>query len=262
MLVSCFHLRRGVVIDLWDNLSKLFNNFDLEKQEIPTCVNCGEEISSNNTCTPSGQAEYQISGVCEKCFDYVTFNLEENLYELDESILNLLGDGVVLAGGALRKLVDSMEVIADYDLFFVGDDANKTLVLADLESRLKSIGYTLVFRCPKGELTTFKKDNEPKVQIVNKRNYTTMDDLISSFDITACCAAYNGDQIITNSRFVFDNLNKKININRVEYPNATLRRILKYAAKGFKLSNQGSKDFILAVNGMDITPENDVFYID
>ena len=80
------------------NLKAIFDNTLIDK---PTCCNaCGEEISYHNTRTKEGQDEFQISGICEKCFDNATFNLEENLDILNRDILSLVKGGDILAGGA------------------------------------------------------------------------------------------------------------------------------------------------------------------
>lgn len=221
------------------------------------CSSCGEEISFSNTISPDGWREVDISGICEKCFDNSTFNLEEGLDVLDGDVLSLLGDGVVLAGGALRALVDASEEISDYDLFVLDQG-----IIPKLKSSLEHLEYNLCFECPKGQLYTYKNLEGTKVQIINKRAYKDCEDLISSFDITACCAAYDGEVFYTNERFVFDNLNKLINLNKVEYPNATLRRIVKYSNKGFKLSNAAVTTFTSTVNGMILTEDNTEFYID
>ena len=182
-------------------------------QKVTCCSSCGEEISFSNTISPEGWREVDLSGICEKCFDNSTFNLEENLDVLDSSILSLLRDGVVLAGGALRALVDTSEEIMDYDLFVLDQG-----VISKLKANLEGAGYKLVFECPKGQLYTYKNSEGTKVQIINKRPYKDCEDLIASFDITACCAAYDGDTFYTHDRFVFDNLNKLINLNRWNTP--------------------------------------------
>ena len=237
------------------NLKAIFDYTLIDK---PTCCNaCGEEISYHNTRTKEGQDEFQISGICEKCFDNATFNIEENLDILNRDILSLVKGGVILAGGALRSLVDCCDEIMDYDLFVL--DHN---LISQLQSNITKGGFKKVFECPKGELFTFVGVDNIKVQIINKRAYSSMEDLISSFDITACCCAYDGTNFYYNERFVFDNLNKLININKVEYPNSTLRRIAKYVKKGFKLSRRGCSDFTTAVNHMVLTEQNSEFYID
>ena len=222
------------------------------------CICCKEEISYANTRTKAGWCEVDISGMCEKCFDNATFCLGENVSVLDEEILEVVKNGVVLAGGALRSLVDYTDTICDYDLFFL----DKTRVQS-VRDYFLSKDYNLIFECPKGELFTYySADTEIKVQIILKREYKDCYDLINSFDVRACCAAYDGNQFYTNEGFVFDNLNKLININKIEYPVATLRRIAKYSAKGFTLTSQASQYFVETVNQFELTEDNTALYID
>jgi hypothetical protein len=89
-----------------------------QKEEPKVCKSCGETLSWNNTITPAGWDEHSISGLCEKCFDDITFCMEDNLDELNQDVLSIIKDGVVLAGGALRSLVDPDDTVCDYDLFF------------------------------------------------------------------------------------------------------------------------------------------------
>ena len=92
----------------------------MENQEVVHCKVCKEEINWTNTVTESGWQEVAISCTCEKCFDNLTFNMEENLSELDAHVVSLVEKSphVVLAGGALRVLVNSSEEeLCDYDLF-------------------------------------------------------------------------------------------------------------------------------------------------
>lgn len=228
----------------------------LQAEGPKVCKCCGETLGWNNTITPAGWDEYEISGLCEKCFDDNTFFIEDTLDDLNPDVLEIVGNGVVLAGGALRFLVDPDDTPQDYDLFFT--DTSK---IDSIKAKLLCKGYSKVFECPEGKLTTFRNEYI-KVQLINKREYTSCMDIISSFDITACCAAYDGEQLYKHNRFVFDNLNKRINLNTIEYPMATLKRIAKYSQKGFKLTTQAAEDFVIYCNQVELTEDNRVFYID
>jgi hypothetical protein len=227
------------------------------KENIKICNYCGEEISFKNTQTSAGWAEVDISGVCEKCFDDSTFDLSENLKNLDNFVLSLIKDGVILAGGALRSLVDAEDKVQDYDLFFLDQ-----LKVEAVKNKLKDNNFNLIFECPKGELFSYVNSKGTKVQLILKRKYSSCEDIISSFDITACCCAYDGNNFWKNTRFIFDNLNKLININKVEYPIATMKRISKYISKGFKLTPDAASKFVTEVNSMKLDDNNTALYID
>lgn len=228
------------------------------------CINCKEEINWNNVATDSGKKEVDISGLCEKCFDNISFNLYDNLHHLDSEVLQMVNniECLVLAGGSLRKLVDRNDIIMDYDLFFL-DTPEKESVKNNLVQGLKnSEEYKKVFECPEGKLFTFIRKDKVKLQIIDKRSYEDCNDLISSFDITASSACWNGVAFYKDERFVFDVLNKRLNINTVEYPVATLKRLMKYQDKGYKLTNQASKRFVMEVSETSWSDQDLEFYID
>ena len=230
------------------------------EDQVKHCRVCKDEINWTNTATEGGWAEVGITCTCEKCFDNLTFDMEENIEELCYNIKKLVRESpsVVLAGGALRTVVDpGNEEICDYDLF-VTDQGVLEKLLADIQA----LGYTKVFECPKRELFTFVMEDEYKIQVINKRPYKDCKDMLSSFDITACCAAWDGENFYKHERFVFDVLNKRINLNAVEYPNATLKRIVKYVLKGYTLTPQANDLFVSSVNQMELTEENRVMYVD
>lgn len=222
-----------------------------------TCKCCGEPISHDNVFTKEGVAEVNISGLCEVCFDNSLF-ADFTMWKLNPFIKRLVKstEGLVLAGGALRTFIDPNENIEDYDLFVL--DTN---IIQSLHETLVENGYKNVFKCPEGKLYTYKK-GDIKVQIVNNRPYKGCEDLINSFDITACCAAWDGVNIFKHRRFVSDVLNKNIHINTVEYPKATLNRIIKYTTKGYKLTKGGNEKFIESVNEIVLDDLNSRFYID
>lgn len=228
------------------------------------CTKCKEVINWSNIATEAGKREVELSGLCEKCFDNITFNLHDNIYLLDTEVLQMVNniDCLVLAGGALRKLVDNNDIIVDYDLFFL-NTPEKSSVKDNIVQNMKgSENYKKVFECPEGKLYTFVRDDGIKLQIIDKRSYKDCDDLISSFDITASSACWDGVAFYKHERFVFDVLNKRLNINSVEYPVATLKRLMKYQSKGYKLTNEASKEFVMKVSSTEWGEQDLEFYID
>lgn len=227
------------------------------------CVICKEEFSHNNVFTDAGLKETQISGMCEVCFDNTTFDMHENLEMFVDDYCEELWPveniaGCFLAGGAMRVCVDSGDELKDIDLFFETEDALvKTLDYFEARKNFKN-----VFACPKRELFTYvDEESETKVQLVAKAFYTPQQ-AIDTFDVTACCAAWDGHKIYKNRRFVSDVLNKRIHINNVQFPNATMRRIDKYSKKGYMLTQDAISTFVTAVNGMELTEDNLEFYVD
>ena len=58
--------------DFQDDLSKkVFGQTKEEGQKKGLCINCKEPALAN-CYSAAGRREYQISGLCEKCFDKIT----------------------------------------------------------------------------------------------------------------------------------------------------------------------------------------------
>lgn len=175
-----------------------------------------------------------ITSTLIKDFDYS---------KLNSSIIDLLHEKplfgrVFLGGGSLRTLIDKDDTINDYDIFF------KDLYAAyDVMERLEKEQYEKVYSCPLGYLFTYKKDGV-KAQIIKEKYYTSLEDLISTFDITACCAATDGINFTYNENFIHDVTSKQIRLNQVSYPVATMKRILKYIQKGYQISSNEIENFI------------------
>jgi hypothetical protein len=153
--------------------------------------------------------------------------------------LGLLREGVLLAGGAIRDALNGNTEIADYDLFFSNSlEAQRTALFLE-----DDLGFECVFKCPLGELTTFKKDGM-KIQLITKFFYGSMEEVIDNFDITACRHVTDGKRIFTQYSSVRDTFDKKINLHRIDFPNATMKRIQKYIQKGFTLTNKAVDVYI------------------
>jgi hypothetical protein len=153
--------------------------------------------------------------------------------------LNLLREGSWLAGGAIRDAINGNYNVSDYDMFFSTPEKAQ-LVAFSLEN---NHNFECIFRCPQGELISFKKD-KIKIQLVTKFYYRDIEHLIDTFDITACRHATDGKFITTKYSSVRDTLNKKINLHRINFPNSTLKRIQKYIQKGFVLTNPAIEKYV------------------
>lgn len=199
--------------------------------------------------------------------------LKESRFEaLDENVVDALYcyKGLILAGGAVRDTMFGTE-ISDYDLFLTND--------ADIEA-LKSYfegqGFGMVFACPLGHLFTymkgedFKKPEEcVKVQIICKRRYNDIADLINSFDFSATYFGMQYDEdedhlvVYTDHRAIKDVRKKQLSLVNLEYPSSTLNRLYKYRNKGY-YTGHIIKEIVgrIAEMGGSYDPENDTLYVD
>lgn len=240
------------------------------------CNNCGSPFSTSNTHTKEGWLETEITGLCEDCFDTMLAeesDTEETIEiltqykndstQIDSDIVKLIDSysgKLFLAGGCWRKPFDGIQ-IDDYDIFF---STLGILELPNVISHLEDIGFNKVFECPLGELYTFK-DGDTKVQLITKFRYESMEDLISTFDITAACCGYDGTQFHFDEMFRQDCENKEIGLNRVTFPVATMKRINKYRDKGYMVPNTTLEHLvqeIVRISGGDMSLIDNRFYID
>lgn len=167
--------------------------------------------------------------------------------------LQLLSDKVWLAGGALRAALNS-EHISDYDLFFAN-----SYEAARVEVELEALKAEVVFKCPQGKLTTMKLDGM-KIQLITEFWYNDMDELIDSFDITACRFASDGKAMVTRYSSIRDAYNLEINLHKIDFPVATMKRIAKYVEKGYKLTTKAAIKFVETVRAAETL--DDRVYID
>ncbi len=165
---------------------------------------------------------------------------------------------VYLAGGALQTLVNPSIKINDYDLFFKDGEYAK-IAKALLEEVHKA---TKIFECPKGELTTYSVKGM-KIQLITKFYYNSMEDLINTFDFRAAMFAFDGETLVTTRSAIHDTKKKLVTINAVQYPVATLNRMIKYAArKRFRVTPDAMRDFVMIVNLSRFDEDQLELYID
>ena len=200
-------------------------------------------------------------------------NLKNSRFEaLDGDVVDALYSygGLILAGGAVRDTMFGTG-ISDYDLFLT-DKAD----LKAISEYFVGQGFGLVFACPLGHLFTymkgedFKKPEEcVKVQIICKRRYSDVADLINSFDFSATYFGMQYDEdedhlvVYTDHRAIKDVRKKQLSLVNLEYPSSTLNRLYKYRNKGY-YTGHIIKEIVgrIAEIGGSYDPENDTLYVD
>lgn len=190
---------------------------------------------------------------------------------IDSDVMDALYsyEGLILAGGAVRDSLFGTD-ISDYDLFLTGE--------ADVEaikSYFLSNGFSNTFTCPLGHLFSYMKGEDfkkpeqcVKVQIICKRRYYDVADLINSFDFSATYFAMEVDKeedlvVYTDHRAIKDVRKKQLSLVNLEYPSSTLNRLYKYRNKGY-YTGDIIKEIVktVALLGDKYDPENDTLYID
>lgn len=168
----------------------------------------------------------------------------------------LIADRVWLAGGALRTLIRPTDEIADYDLFFKSP-TDATIVM----DWLKSDGWKLVFECPKKELYTYKRRGV-KTQCITKHYYPTVYELLDSFDFTVCQAAIDSKNLYFSRNWLSSIRKQKLMINKVTYPVATINRMMKYRAKGYRVDEHMLIDLVNEISNRQFEQDQLAMYVD
>lgn len=200
---------------------------------------------------------------------------EERFYPVSDYLtfeLSLLTDvGAIIAGGALRTLLDDEDEVKDVDLFFTsqdGVDATKDLLV--------KYGYVQIFACPLGHLFTYalfdedtkkpdgsvQKNVSAKVQLITRNLYPSIDAVVTSFDLMPCCVAWDGHQLVFAEKWIKSVRNKMLYLNNLTYPVATLNRVDKYKQKGYYASEGFYINIIKAIQGGVFDGEQLALYID
>lgn len=187
--------------------------------------------------------------------------------------LGLIKPGVFLAGGIWRGLFDKHDDIVDFDLFF-----ENGLLVAETAVQLEQHGYKNVFTCPAGELKTYIGKLPPtfdltpklagsdviKIQLITKRYYQDCVELINTFDVDPCRFGYDGQAIYCERKAIKSVKSKELTLHTVTHPNATLKRLLKYQKKNYKITNQAIALFteMVYTAGVNNDTMNGEFYVD
>jgi len=182
----------------------------------------------------------------------------------------VLHKGLILAGGAVRDSLFGND-ISDYDLFLT-----HKADLTAISEHFVGQGFGMVFACPMGHLFTymkgedFKKPEEcVKVQIICKRRYSDMKDLINSFDFSATYFGMQYDEdedhlvVYIDHRAIKDVRKKQLSLVNLEYPSSTLNRLYKYRNKGY-YTGHIIKEIEPRIDdiGGSYEPENETIYVD
>ena len=188
----------------------------------------------------------------------------EILYERIPLLSDLLDDGTYLAGGALRTLFSLTETLSpedtDIDLFFSNNRRMETCKKYVEASGL----YDKAFECPEGSLTTYvAKEGGWKVQFIAFMHYNSVPELLLSFDFSVTMVGTDGRELWKADTFFSDVTEKRLRWNVITYPSSSLRRMMKYARKGYWMDETEYNRFVEMVwNHDDNISDTHLVYID
>lgn len=234
-----------------EQLTKAFKD-GVEKQltALPLELKEGVELITTKQPKP-----IRDSGVVSKKVYSTKYYYKNRIKQL-RPILKYLREEVFLAGGAIRTVLEcSNEEVSDFDFFF------KTFeVVLELRERLIQDGWENIFSCPEEKLFTYKKGKH-KLQLICEFEYGDMDHLLGEFDMTACCGGYHDGVIYFTRPFVRAVFSKKLRIQNVVYPVATIKRLIKYEKKGYNVT-QAAIDLVNLIEGKSFDLDAKRVYID
>jgi len=87
--------------------------------------------------------------------------------------------------------------------------------------------------------------------------------LIDSFDFTACQAAYDGVSVDIAKRMIKSVKLKRLYVNKITFPVASINRMFKYKQKGYHVSEKTIADMVMEISdGRKFTGDHLQMYID
>lgn len=185
--------------------------------------------------------------------------------------------GVYLAGGSLRNLLGGDDIIQDIDLFFRDKEAlEQAMKIMDSYNGSDDGCWYEAFRCPAGELITYKSaidkpeedrtsedyKNQRKVQFITKSFYESPEQLINTFDFIPTCACIYGEVLYTHPDWVRHVKKRTLGLHFVSYPVATLNRLLKYSHKGYHVPSDTLLGLVIQINENEFDANRLALYVD
>lgn len=184
-------------------------------------------------------------GITHPFLENLARELPDDAWISGGALCSLLSFG--LSGGVYNKRNDPFEFEGDIDVFFGNELAFRETLLDFLEHKPNSAyeGYRLetdmaMLEPPNNVpfvTLVSENPNRPKIQLIKIVWYTSADHVIDSFDFTAVQFAMDRHNLYYNPVSLVDICGKHLVIHRMRDPLSALRRMVKYASKGFGVSN-------------------------
>jgi len=151
--------------------------------------------------------------------------------DVPQSYLDILtlidGDGF-LAGGSVRALVTKNYNATDFDVYSYTLDGRERLVKTFLDDGYVALNYN-------SNCVTLEK-NKIQVQVIFSF-VGTIEQVLDEFDFTICRIGTDGLVVYKDKDFDSNVERKLIRIKTIQCPIGAVRRIIKYAKKGFFITN-------------------------
>lgn len=163
-------------------------------------------------------------------------------------------DGPWMAGGAIRNLVTQQPHTTDFDYFFKNQEQ-----LNQWRADVEKIGAIKVFETENSISYTYQNIT---LQAVKIQFYTSLEEVIDSFDFTICQFGYDGSQFVIGNYSLCDTFRKRLVLHKLTYPVPTIRRLIKYTKQGYYACAGSMQSILEAVVQNPTLMDSDVKYID
>lgn len=176
------------------------------------------------------------------------------------SALRVPGHMMWLGGGAIRRTLIKQPLDSDFDFFFNSVES-KDAFLKHCEAKgLRKVKETKHHTQFEGIIEG--SDIPIVVQAIHFM-YGDARVWIDNFDYTISQFMYDGEYMYTTSYALWDLGRKKLALNKVTYPVATMRRMLKYTNQGFTACAGCMADlYKLTIESDTAMGELDIEYVD
>lgn len=145
-----------------------------------------------------------------------------------------------VAGGALSSLISGRRV-SDWDIF----SRDPKTVVSWFKKQKGRVTFSNNF------VTNIQYKGE-KIQVIHQYVFNDMTATISAFDFTIVCGAFDGKEFVHHERFFIDNAQHRLVINTTLKPLNTVKRMLKYASRGYQVCPVGLASVLKTINTSSI----------
>ena len=188
-------------------------------------------------------------------------NHESEFFKIIKSLPPIGDNGPWVAGGSVWKSIEGIPLACDIDFFFQSkqqcESWYRTILSIPYYHRILSESVSNSYNTTFKYCVPFGTKNKPfTLQLVSFKFFKDMENLLDSFDFTACQFGFDGKHLYTGNTSIDDLRNREIIINNISSYPATLHHIKKYTSIGFKLPL--SQDRILDECGKKFNNNNNI----
>lgn len=174
--------------------------------------------------------------------------------------LKVEGHACYLGGGAVRRTLIKQPLDSDFDWFFK-DVSGKDAFVEN--AKAKGMRVTKETKHHTQLEGTLEGSALPVVVQAIHFTYGDIQHFLDNFDYTISQFMYDGEYMYTTTYALWDLGRRKLALNKVTYPVATMRRMLKYTNQGFTACSGCMADLIkMTIESPTALGELDIEYVD